>query len=128
MELDLKEVLKKISIDIRKAMIKVFNGEDDVEGECEQASIILWKYINDTGLVSSDKNKVALGTFNNHGHYWNIVDDIFVDITIDQFGEYEYGVIGSNIIKDKYAIKEYVDYVDEISLLEASDEFLKHVY
>lgn len=68
MELDLKEVLKKISIDIRKAMIKVFNGEDDVEGECEQASIILWKYINDTGLVSSDKNKVALGTFNNHGH------------------------------------------------------------
>lgn len=125
-EANLITSLRHIASEVRRSMVIEFCGEDDMAGEYEQASIIMWKYINDIKLVEPNQNKVVLGEFNGNGHFWNIVNGIYVDITVDQFGDYKYGVVlESNI--HQYTIKEYKDYSKEFSLLEIADDFLAHI-
>ena len=119
-------ILEKMAKEVRNAMITEFCGEDDTTDECEQASIISWKYINDIKLVDPTYNKVALGEFNGNGHFWNIVNGIYIDITVDQFGNYKWGVIQESDIH-QYTIKEYKDYTKERSLLDIADNFLAHI-
>ena len=125
-EANLITSLRHIASEVRRSMVIEFCGEDDMAGECEQASIIMWKYINDIKLVEPNQNKVVLGEFNGNGHIWNIVNGIYVDITVDQFGDYKWGVI-SNSDKYRYTIQKYMDYTKESSLLETTDDFLAHI-
>lgn len=67
-----------------------------------------------------------MGEFNGNGHFWNIVNGIYVDITVDQFGDYKYGVVSESNIH-QYTIKEYKDYGKEFSILEIADDFLAHI-
>ena len=124
--MSLVKTLESMAKDVRKAMIVEFCGEDDMTGECEQASIILWKYVKDIELVNPNENKVALGYFKGEGHFWNIINGIYVDITVDQFGEYSWGVVSEDKYCD-YSIEKYMDYSNDISLLNIADDFLSHI-
>lgn len=50
-----------------------------------------------------------VGTFNCKGHFWNVIEGIIVDTTIDQFGEYEPGVIDKKYIKN-YKVKNKIEF------------------
>lgn len=88
--MSLIKILKSIAKDVRKSMVIEFYREDDMTGECEQASIILWKYVRDNNIVNKKDNKVALSYFKDEGHFWNIINGIYVDIIVNQFGEYSW--------------------------------------
>lgn len=54
-------------------------------------------------------NEVAEGTFKGNGHFWNIIDGVVVDTTIDQFGRYKPGIINKKHLKN-YNIKKKVEF------------------
>ena len=56
-ETNLITSLRHIASEVRRSMVIEFCGEDDMTGECEQASIIMWKYINDIKLIEPNQSE-----------------------------------------------------------------------
>lgn len=100
MDVYVKEIRYKMNY-----IIEEIDG--DFEGWCELGTMLLFKVIE--SKFPDLSNEVAEGTFKGNGHFWNIIDGIVVDTTIDQFGRYKPGIINKRHFKN-YSIKKKVEF------------------
>ncbi|MDD4779141.1 MAG: hypothetical protein PHT02_00860 [Tissierellia bacterium] len=59
---------------------------------CHEASIIFKNVLDEFKI----KSEIYEGCFEHCEHYWNKINDKIVDLTIDQFGDYEYGFVNQS--------------------------------
>lgn len=97
--------------EIRKTMnsiIEEING--NFEGWCELGTMLLYRVIGDK--YPEFKNEVFEGSFKNEGHFWNVINGVVVDTTIDQFGRYKVGIVNKKHLNN-YKIKRKVNFRKE---------------
>ena len=96
---------------IRKTMnyiIEEING--DFTDWCELGTMLLFRLIRDR--EPSWDNKVARGYYKNDGHFWNVINGVVVDTTVDQFGGIKPGVINKKWLKN-YTVDKFVNFDEE---------------
>lgn len=104
----LEKLLEYYVYEIRDTMDFVIDEIDgDFKNWCELGTMLLFRVIKEEYPELS--NEAMVGTFNCKGHFWNVIEGIIVDTTIDQFGEYEPGVIDKKYIKN-YKVKNKVEF------------------
>lgn len=120
MDLNLKNELNKLTDKIRTAMNSAIPEiQNNFEGWCELASMTLYRVIRE--YLPDLENNLIEGTFNGLGHFWNVIDNTIVDITIDQFGNYNVGVIDNKDVLALYVEKDIIE-PDEYDLINITDD------
>ncbi|HCL4447267.1 TPA: hypothetical protein N2D16_002872 [Clostridium botulinum] len=104
------------------SMIEEIN--EDFTGWCELTSMMMYRIIKEN-FPNIKENKIVEGRFKNEGHYWNIIDDVIVDLTIDQFGRYKIGIINKRWLKN-YKIIKVKNYSD-FDFNNMTDEFIDFI-
>lgn len=109
---------------IRKKMndiIEEING--DFTGWCELGAMILFRLIRDK--EPSWDNKVVRSYYNGNGHFWNVINGVIVDTTIDQFGKIKPGVVNKKWLNN-YTFDKFVSFEEEdlIHMTESVYDFL----
>lgn len=120
--LDLINIYSKKIRKTLNFMIEEISG--DFIGWCELTSMIMYRIIKEN-FPNIKENKIVEGKFNNHGHYWNIIDGVTVDLAIDQFGRYKTGIINKRWLNN-YKINKVKNYSD-FDLNHMTDEFIDFI-
>lgn len=111
---------------IRKTMndtITEING--DFTGWCELGSMLMFRYIKEN--FPNLNVKIIEGTFKNEGHFWNEINGLIVDTTIDQFGKYKSGVVNKKFLNNYNPIKEKI-YKDKEDFNNFIDDVYNYIY
>lgn len=95
----------------------IYEIDGDFTGWCELGTMLLFRIIKDHHPNFS--NEAIEGTFNGKGHFWNVIENVIVDTTVDQFGKYEPGIIDKRYTKN-YKVKKKVEF--DIEDLESMTE------
>lgn len=114
-------MLNYYTFKIREVMNSVISEiNDDFTGWCELASMLMFRLIDET--EPSLSNVVVRGFYKSEGHFWNLIDDKIVDVTVDQFGKIRIGVINNKWISN-YIVKEFIYYSEEDLLHMTEDTY-----
>lgn len=89
-------------------IIKEING--DFTGWCELGTMLLFRLVRD--IEPTWDNKVARGYYKDEGHFWNIINGVIVDTTVDQFGNIKPGIVNKRYINN-YIIDKFVKFNEE---------------
>lgn len=104
---------------IRKVMNDGYNFPVDC---CEKTSWFTGYVLKHLGYDV----KVIKGDFkavNGEHHFYNTVNGAVVDITVDQFGKFKYGIINEKLYSQKYGkVYEIYDIDDDISIEDVIDD------
>lgn len=96
---------------IRKTMnciIEEING--DFTDWCELGTMLLFRLIRDK--EPNWENKVVRGYYKDNGHFWNVVNGMIVDTTVDQFGKIKPGVVNKKWLNN-YTVDRFIDFEEE---------------
>jgi hypothetical protein len=85
--------LNELSNTTRKVLNSYYNLNNNYSNMCDAGSLLLWYLVDSKYHLSIRDNYITFGTFKENGHFWNVIKGVIVDTTIDQFGNYETGVI-----------------------------------
>lgn len=92
--------LQQLNYIVRKSVSECNDLDYDFTDWCEGASSLMWYLVKEKYNIDTKDNYIALGTFKNKGHYWNVINGIIIDTTIDQFGKLKTGIISAKSTKN----------------------------
>lgn len=99
---------------IRNKMNEIIEEiNDDFTDWCELGTMLLFRLIRDKEPTWD--NKVVRGYYNGNGHFWNVMNGVIVDTTIDQFGRIKPGVVNKKQLRN-YTVNKFVKF-DEDDLI-----------
>ena len=111
MELKQIKLLNHYTNEIRNKMNEIIEEIDnDFTDWCELGTMLMYRLIKEK-FPNAD-NKAVLGFYNGNGHFWNEINGVIVDTTVDQFGKIKVGVVNKKWLKN-YKIKEYKRWHEE---------------
>lgn len=120
--------INKINIindEIRNKMNSII---EEIQGDftdwCELGSMLMYRFVKEN--LPQLNIKIIEGTFKDEGHFWNEINGIIVDTTIDQFGKYKSGVVNKKFIKN-YKTKREKTY-SENELNRFTDDVYDFIY
>jgi hypothetical protein len=85
--------LESLSTLTRNVLNSCYNLNNNFTNWCDAGSCLLWYFVDSKYHLHTKDNYITFGKFNNEGHFWNVVNGIIVDNTVDQFGNYKTGVV-----------------------------------
>jgi len=118
MDIIIQRKINILSDIIREKMNSIIEEIDgDFVGWCELATESMKEAVSKY-IPEIKFNEVYKGKFKNEGHFWNVIDGVIVDLTIEQFGKYKSGIINKKFLNNyqgsKIQIGGIKTQVDEI--------------
>lgn len=120
-----KEELQQLSNTVREAVSECNYLEYDFTDWCEGSSLLMWYLVKEKYNITGKDNYVASGKFKGHGHFWNVINGVIVDTTVDQFARIKTGIISSKTVKNYKQKATILDDVEDVK--ELMSEEIKYI-
>lgn len=112
-----KEDLQQLSNIVREAVSECNYLEYDFTDWCEGSSLLLWYLVKEKYNITGKDNYVASGTFKDKGHFWNVINGVLIDTTVDQFAKVKTGIVSSKTSKNYKQKATILDDIEDVKQL-----------
>jgi hypothetical protein len=116
--------LNELSNTTRKVLNSYYNLNNNFTNMCDAGSCLLWYFVDSKYHLTIRDNYITFGTFKDKGHFWNVVKGIIVDTTVDQFGDYNTGVI--TLQYTKYYTEKIIELWDRVLISNMMENEIKY--